>query len=406
MSSLGSKVQQRATAVNLHSRVIAQLYAFSSQLASLSAKDELVVEATRQISSMLRANTVLLLPDCGALKVQACSPDDAPLDPCELRAAGWCWEQGRPAGRGTHVCEDASYLFLPIDTSRGTVGVLGLRRDAEPALSEDESRLLDALRDQVAVSLDRARLADEIHETEMLAETEKLRTALLTSISHDLKTPLSSILGNISSLRQYGHLYDEATRSEMLAFAEDETLRLSRFVENLLQMTRIEAGALRPTLENVDLSDLVGSALQRAQKHTLNHEVRTSLPPDLPMVPLDFVLAEHVLVNLLDNAAKYSPPGATITISVTEAAETVRITIADEGPGIPCDDLSRIFGRFFRARVSDHRRAGVGLGLAICKGFVEAMGGEITAANRTDRSGAAFTVALPRRSARKSYPAT
>jgi two-component system sensor histidine kinase KdpD len=246
------------------------------------------------------------------------------------------------------------------------------------------------------VSIDRARLAEERLETEMLAETEKLRTALLTSISHDLRTPLASILGNISSLREYGPLYDEATRSEMLAFAENETIRMSRFVENLLYMTRIDAGALRPTIENFDLSDVIGSALERARKRTAQHHVQTDLPADLPMVPVDFVLAENVLVNLLDNAAKYSPQGSTITIAVTEQADHLRLTIADEGPGIPAEDLARVFERFFRAGIADQRRAGVGLGLAICKGFIEAMGGRIAAQNRAERSGAELVVTLPK----------
>jgi two-component system sensor histidine kinase KdpD len=234
----------------------------------------------------------------------------------------------------------------------------------------------------------------------MLAATERLRTALLTSISHDLKTPLASILGNVTSLRQYGHLYDEPTRSEMLTFAENETLRLSRFVDNLLHMTRIDAGALRPTIEAVDLSDLIGAALQRCEKLLKTHRVVMHLADDLAMVPLDFVLAEHVLVNLLDNAAKYTPESSLVSICVSENDDDVEITVMDEGPGIAADDLQHVFERFFRAKVADHRPAGVGLGLAICRGFVEAMGGGITVNNRNDCSGAMFTMTLP-----KSRPA-
>lgn len=395
-SILAGKMRQRADAVDMHSRTIEELYAFSSKLAALSVTDDLAFEATQQIRSMLGTNAVLMLPEHGALRVRA-NTSAMTLDPGERLAASWCWERGQAAGYSTRVFSGASHLFVPLITSRGTVGVVGVqRKGAKPVLSPDESRLLDALCDQVVVSLDRALLAAEMHEAAMLTETEKLRTALLTSISHDLKTPLASILGNVSSLRQYGPLYDDATRSEMLRFTEDETLRLSRFVENLLQMTRIDAGALRPNVENLDLSDLIGSTLQRTGQHTENHTVRTQLPPDLPMVPLDFVLTEHVLVNLIENAAKYSPQGSLITISVTEESSRVLITITDEGPGIPENDLERIFERFFRAQAGDYRRAGVGLGLSICKGFVEAMGGEIAARNRRDRSGAVFTVALPK----------
>ena len=403
-SSLAAQVRERAAAAGRHSRVIEELYAFSSRLASISAIDELAREAVQHIHSMLRVDAVLLLPKHGTLRVAAaCRAHE--LEPRELLAATWCWEHGQPAGRGSGVFHGVSHLYLRLHTSRGPVGVLGIRRDgAGPLLGADESRLLDALGDQVTVSLERARLAEEMHETEMLAATEKLRTALLTSISHDLKTPLASILGNVTSLRQYGHLYDEPTRSEMLTFAENETLRLSRFVDNLLHMTRIDAGALRPTLEAVDLSDLIGAALQRCDKLLQTHRVATDVASDLAMVPLDFVLAEHVLVNLLDNAAKYTPAESLVTICVEEHDHDVGIRVMDEGPGIGADDLPHVFERFFRANVADHRRAGAGLGLAICKGFVEAMGGAITASNRTDRSGAVFTVTVPKTRPIESAP--
>ena len=395
-SNLAAKIEQRAEAERRHSRVIEHLHTFSSRLVALSTIDELAVEAMKQLDSMLSAATVLLMPANGTLRIL---PRDArsELGAGELSAATWCWEHASPAGHGTGVFPDAAYMYRPLDTTRGVVGVLGLRPGvARTSLEPEESRLLDALCDQLAVSLDRAKLADEMHAATMLAETERLRSALLTSVSHDLRTPLASILGNVSSLRQYWQLYDSDTRSEMLAFAEEETLRLNQFVDNLLQMTRIDAGGLRPNLENVDVSDLIGSALKRTEKQTASHVVRSQLPENLEMVPLDFVLAEQVLVNLLDNAAKYSAPGSCITIAADEDAGTVRFTVMDEGPGIPEDDLERIFDRFFRARVADHRRAGVGLGLSICKGFIEAMGGSIVASNRTDRSGAAFTVSLPR----------
>jgi two-component system sensor histidine kinase KdpD len=395
-SSLAAQVRERAAAARRHSHLIEELYAFSSKLAAISAIDELALEAVQQIDSMLRVDAVLLLPEHGKLRVHPSHKAEG-LDARDLIAAGWCWEHGQPAGRGSGVFHGVTHLYLRLNTSRGPAGVLGIHRHSTgPLLSPDDNRLLDALGDQVAVSLERARLAEEMHETEMLAATERLRTALLTSISHDLKTPLASILGNVTSLRQYGHLYDEPTRSEMLTFAENETLRLSRFVDNLLHMTRIDAGALRPTFEAVDLSDLIGAALQRCEKLLKTHRVVTQLAEDLAMVPLDFVLAEHVLVNLLDNAAKYTPKSSLVSICVSENDDDVEITVMDEGPGIAADDLQHVFERFFRAKVADHRPAGVGLGLAICRGFVEAMGGGITVNNRNDCSGAMFTMTLPK----------
>lgn len=245
-----------------------------------------------------------------------------------------------------------------------------------------------------SLALERERLAEKMHQSEMLAATEKLRTALLMSISHDLRTPLASILGNVTSLRRYGHLYDDRTSQETLAAVEDETRRLSLFVDNLLHMTRIDAGALRPTMEPLDLADLLGSALKRVERQLSGHRVRTELDADLPMIRLDFVLAEHVFVNVLENAAKFAPPGSEIAISAARENGGIVIRIADQGPGIPEADLPRIFERFFRAPVGDHRPAGVGLGLAVCKGFVEGMDGSIAAENRVT-GGVVVTIRFP-----------
>jgi K+-sensing histidine kinase KdpD len=246
-----------------------------------------------------------------------------------------------------------------------------------------------------SLALEREHLTQKMHETQMLAATEKLRAALLMSISHDLKTPLGSILGNVTSLRQYGHLYDDVTRLETLAAIEDETRRLSLFVDNLLHMTRIDAGALTPTIEPVDLSDLIGSALKRVARQLAGHRLRTALSSELPMVLLDFVLAEQVLVNVLENAGKFAPAGTEIVVSAVHYNDDVAIRIEDQGPGIPQQDLPKVFERFFRAPVGDHRPAGVGLGLSVCKGFVEAMGGTITAENREDGTGVAITIRFP-----------
>ncbi len=392
-SSLAAQARQRAVAADHTSRIVDQLYTFSGRLAVLSTRRELAAEIVRRIGSILHADSVLLLDTGAGLNVCAVHPPEAQLESEDMAAASACWDNRKPVNRNTAGFERCVWQFWPVGTADGLNGVVGICR--ERALSEDELRLLDALNDQAAVNLERTELAEEMRETEVLAETEGLRTALLTSISHDLRTPLASILGNISSLRKYGDLYDRETRAEMLEFAETETLRLSRFVDNVLHMTRIEAGALRPTIEMIDLSDAVGSALERVAKSLVDHDVRIELAGDLPMVPADFVLTEHVIVNLLDNAAKYSPKGSIIELRVRGRPGAVTVEVLDEGPGIPDTDMAHIFDRFFRVKVADHRPAGVGLGLAICKGFVEAMGGRISAANRHDRSGAVFTVTLP-----------
>ena len=232
----------------------------------------------------------------------------------------------------------------------------------------------------------------------MLAETERLRSALLTSISHDLRTPLASILGAASSLESYQDLLDAGGRSELLRTIQDEAERLNRFVGNLLDMTRIESGAIELKREPADLGEIVGSALARAAKVLADHRVKTDLAANLPLLDLDVVLFEQVLFNLLDNASKYAPAGSEILIRAwTDGAHLVKVQVLDEGQGIPRDLLEHVFDKFYRVHGSDRQRAGTGLGLAICRGFIEAMGGTITAGNRDDRSGAVFTLTLPAR---------
>jgi two-component system, OmpR family, sensor histidine kinase KdpD len=217
----------------------------------------------------------------------------------------------------------------------------------------------------------------------------------LTSISHDLRTPLASILGAVSSLRSYADKYDPSERDELLATLQDEAERLNRFVTNLLDMTRLESGAIELKQDLMDIAEIVGAALERAGNVLARHRVEIEIDPNLPMVRLDSILFEQVLFNLFDNAAKYSPPGSSIDLRVRREDDVVVLEVIDEGPGIPLADLERVFDKFYRVQAQDRQRAGTGLGLAICRGFVEAQGGHIEARNRHDRSGAILTVRLP-----------
>jgi K+-sensing histidine kinase KdpD len=230
---------------------------------------------------------------------------------------------------------------------------------------------------------------------QLQAETEKLRSALLTSVSHDLRTPLASILGSATSLKSYRASLDEEAQRQLIDTIKEEAERLNRFISDLLDMTRLEAGAIELRTELVDLSDVVGSALRRAQDVLRHHKFTTNLQPDLPMVKLDPVLFEQVLFNLFDNAAKYGPEGTMISLSAERVGPSVALKVLDEGEGIPAADLERVFEKFYRVRGGDRRRAGSGLGLTICRGFVAAMGGTIHAANRRDRRGAVFTIEFP-----------
>jgi two-component system, OmpR family, sensor histidine kinase KdpD len=228
-----------------------------------------------------------------------------------------------------------------------------------------------------------------------VAETDRLRSALLTSISHDLKTPLAAVLGAAGALRDLPASLNDNAKADLLATIIDESERLNRFIANLLDMTKLESGAIVPNTAPHDVGEIVGSTLERASKILARHRVEVVIGPDLPMVSVDPVLFEQVLFNLLDNAAKYAPAGTIVSIQGWHEKDSVKLQVLDEGGGIPPADLDRIFDKFHRVQKGDQVRAGTGLGLSISRGFVEAMHGTITAANRTDRTGAAFMITLP-----------
>jgi two-component system sensor histidine kinase KdpD len=237
--------------------------------------------------------------------------------------------------------------------------------------------------------------AQDMAQARVLAETERLRTALLSSVSHDLRTPLASIIGSATSLLSYGADFDQAAQTELLQTIREEAERLDRYVGNLLSMTRLESGALELRRDWADAGDLVASALAELAPRLTGHEVVVEAEPDVSLVMVDFVLMEQVLVNLLDNAAKYAPPSTIIRVSIGSAEGMVRIAVADEGGGVPEDDLERVFDKFYRVGRGDSQAESTGLGLSICRGIVEAHGGRVYARLKDDGSGTVFTVELP-----------
>lgn len=345
---------------------------------------------------MLKVRVVLLLPEGDAIAVKTGYPPEDTLDDADLAAARWAWQKNRAAGRGSDTLPGAKRLFLPMRTGRGAVGVMGLDSDkAGPLLTPDRSRLLNALMDQAALAVERVRLVEDLDRAKRTVETDRLRSALLTSISHDLKTPLAGILGAASTLRGLSDALDDHAKADLVATIIDEAERLNRFIANLLDMTKLESGAVAPNTAPHDLGEVVGSALERTSKILAHHRVEVDLAKDLPMVEIDPVLFEQVLFNLLDNAAKYAPAGTTIRIQSWRDRDAIGLQVLDEGDGILTGDIAQIFDKFYRARKVDQVRAGTGLGLAIARGFIEAMQGTISAANRTDRTGAVFTIKLP-----------
>jgi two-component system sensor histidine kinase KdpD len=395
-SNLTARVRAQAITARQRARTTEELYQFSRKLAGAANLDDLLWATVHQIALMLKVHVVILLPEEGTMTVRAGFPPEDRLDAADLAAAKWSWEKNHAAGRGADTLPGAKRLFMPMQTGRGAVGVIGIDRDEPgPILTPDQHRLLDALADQAALAIERVNLVEDVDRARLVAETDRLRAALLTSISHDLRTPLASILGSATSLTTQGEALDASTRLDLIHNIQDEAERLNRFIGNLLDMTRLESGPLQLRTGPVDLSDAIGSALRRARKVLAAHRTQILLEPDLPMLDLDDVLFEQVLFNLLDNAGKYAPAGSLITIRAWRENGRVCLQVLDEGPGIPVADLEHVFDKFYRVGGTDGRRAGTGLGLAICRGFIEAMHGSIAATNRTDRAGAAFTIKLP-----------
>ncbi|MGM4894768.1 DUF4118 domain-containing protein [Tardiphaga sp. 839_C3_N1_4] len=395
VSNVAARVRTQAVSAFGRVRTTESLYAFSRKLAGTAALDDVLWASAYQIALMLKVRVVLLLPEQGVITVKAGYPPEDELDKADLAAANWAWSNDRPAGRGSETLPGAKRLFLPMRTGRGPIGVIGIDDDRTgPLLTPDQRRLLDALVDQSALAIERVQLVEDMDRAERNVESDRLRQALLTSISHDLKTPLASVLGAASTLRDLSPKLSEAEKADLLSTVIDESERLNRFIANLLDMTKLESGAVVPNATLQDLTEIVGSALRRAGKILSRHRVALDLAPNLPMLELDAVLFEQVLFNLLDNAAKYAPDDTTITIRAMRDADSVSLQVTDEGAGIPPADLEQVFDKFYRANKGDHVRAGTGLGLAISRGFVEAMHGTISATNRADRSGAVLTIRL------------
>jgi two-component system sensor histidine kinase KdpD len=350
--------------------------------------------AVRHIGEVFGGHVLVLLPQAGGslAPAGAATRSFVPSDR-DLMLSEWVYLHRRAAGFGTETSPDAPALYLPLTASRGTIGVLALRpADVRTLESPAQARQLETFGSQVALALERAQLASEAQQAQIRVETESMRSALLSSVSHDLRTPLASITGTATTLLESETTLDPATRRGLLEMLCEEAGRLNRLVRNLLDMTRLESGSMQVRTEWHPLEEIVGVAAARVEPLLAGHAFTVDVAADVPLVPLDDVLIEQVLINLLENAAKHTPPGTAVQLRAFRGDGEVILEVADTGPGIPAGEESRIFAKFYRGPGAS--RGGAGLGLAICQGIVEAHGGRIWAENRPDK-GAAFRFTLP-----------
>jgi len=394
ISTLTARTSEQAEAAIQREAQTSALYTLGRDLTSATDLNQVCNTIISHISRAFGCEIAIFLPEKDKLHVFTSTPAYEP-DANELAVATWAFEHDQSAGLGTDTLPAASLRCQPLKTARGQIGVIGIH-PKEPGLllTSEQRQTFNAFTHQAALAVERASLAEQARQTELLQATEKLQTALLNSISHDLRTPLVSITGALSSLREESLALDHEARDSLLETAHEEAERLNRLVGNLLNMTRLEANAIHLRREPCDIQDVIGAALEQLGDRLQKRPVEVNLPPDLPLVSLDFALFGQALVNLLDNAVKYSPPDARIEIDVSQTQDAVIIKICDLGIGIPREDLERVFDKFYRVQRPESV-SGTGLGLAISRGIVETLGGTIRANNRPG-GGTIITLTLPK----------
>jgi two-component system, OmpR family, sensor histidine kinase KdpD len=394
--SLAAKLRREVAGARQRERRTAALYSLSQKIAVEFDIHKALRAVVETVSHNVESESAILTPGIpfNALGVAAFSGNNEfLLDQKERTAARLCYEHGQQTMSVTHPTEPTRVIFMPITDGVKNVGVLALRMAGDLSLSLSQQEDLKAFTSLAALAITRARLTEEAEQAKWLAESEKLHRSLLNAVSHDLRTPLSSIIGAVTGLLGEGDVYEPEAKATLLRTIKEGAQRMNRFVTNLLDMARLESGILRPHKDWCDMVDILGVALNEVLDILPPPRVGLDVPETLPLVKADFGLIEQVLINLLENSVKYSPPESPISVSLVVEGDELRLVVADVGPSIPDNDLDRIFDKFYRLRTSQHV-TGTGLGLSICKGIVEAHGGRIWA-EPNEPTGNRFLVALP-----------
>jgi two-component system sensor histidine kinase KdpD len=395
---LTGRVRDQARAVSRRAAAVSALLAASRRLSSAPEKASAAQALAEQLAAGTSGAAVVLTPTEDDIVLSASAPPLEALPAIDLAAARWAWEKGEPAGAGTGTLPNATWTFRPLQGMKARAGVAGVEPHAVKA--EEDARFVAALLDQGAVALERAEFAAQAADAHALIRSDRLRSALLNSVSHDLRTPLSTVLGSVTTLIDYGKTLDKAVQRDLLQSIREEAERLNRYVGDLLDMTRLEGGALVTRREWVDIRDVLRAAVDQVSRRLETRQVARDFPPELTMVKADPSLLEQALVNILENAIAYSPDGSRIEVAAYEDRANVVISIEDEGRGIPTAELERVFEKFRRMEEASDRGKGAGLGLAISKGFVEAMGGRIAAASPIHENlGTRILISLPKENA-------
>jgi two-component system, OmpR family, sensor histidine kinase KdpD len=389
------RMREQAESARERERHTASLYTMTRELAASRELGDLIPIATRHLRETFESSVAVLLPDTsGRIAVAPADTLAFAMDTEDLGVAQWAYDHGQLAGLGTSTLPGASAMYVPLATAQGKVGVLGVRPESpEQPFAPKTLYLLETFANQLALAIERHRMLDETSRAKLSAETERLRNALLSSVSHDLRTPLSVITGAASSLIEDRARLDEKTMRELSLSIYEEANRLNKLIANLVFATRLEAGTIVVRKEWLQIEEVVGVALNRMRESLKNRPVKASIPRHLPLVQADGVLIEQVLQNLLENCLRHTPAGTPIEVSAWKTDASVVVKVADRGPGLSEGTETRVFERFYRGSAGPGA-GGMGLGLTICRGILSAHGGRIWAENEA-RGGAGFSFSLP-----------